>query len=209
MAQSPREIYWSAILADFRRSGLTHVEFCQLRSIFHPLLPRLALSAPTWTPSSSLTRVAQRLSSPFAAPGRSARLPAGPCPSPISDPDRGSSRHPASSPTGTGHQTLSPPSPRGLRSRHAPSAPRRPGGTVVINFPPAVRIFLASSPADMPPWLRRSGGFDHLGHRSGSAFRSSLRIPESPRRSAEDPVLGPRRPGDLGQAIGTRCVSLP
>ena len=33
MAQSPREIYWSAILADFRRSGLTHVEFCQLRSI--------------------------------------------------------------------------------------------------------------------------------------------------------------------------------
>jgi hypothetical protein len=33
MAQSPREIYWSAILADFRRSGLTHVEFCQLRRI--------------------------------------------------------------------------------------------------------------------------------------------------------------------------------
>jgi hypothetical protein len=33
MAQSSREIYWSAILADFRRSGLTHVEFCQLRRI--------------------------------------------------------------------------------------------------------------------------------------------------------------------------------
>jgi len=33
MAQSSREIYWSAILADFRRSGLTHVEFCQLRCI--------------------------------------------------------------------------------------------------------------------------------------------------------------------------------
>jgi hypothetical protein len=28
MAQSSREIYWSAILADFRRSGLTHVTFC-------------------------------------------------------------------------------------------------------------------------------------------------------------------------------------
>jgi hypothetical protein len=33
MAQSSREIYWSAILADFRRSGLTHVEFCRLRHI--------------------------------------------------------------------------------------------------------------------------------------------------------------------------------
>src|SRR5271157_1973098 len=33
MAQSSREIYWSAILADFRRSGLTHVKFCQLRRI--------------------------------------------------------------------------------------------------------------------------------------------------------------------------------
>src|SRR6476469_6572546 len=33
MAQSSREIYWSALLADFRRSGLTHVEFCRLRRI--------------------------------------------------------------------------------------------------------------------------------------------------------------------------------
>ena len=33
MAESSREIYWSAILADFRRSGLTHVEFCRLRHI--------------------------------------------------------------------------------------------------------------------------------------------------------------------------------
>jgi hypothetical protein len=33
MALTSREIYWSAILADFRRSGLTHVEFCRLRRI--------------------------------------------------------------------------------------------------------------------------------------------------------------------------------
>ena len=33
MAQSSRELYWSAILADFHRSGLTHVEFCRLRHI--------------------------------------------------------------------------------------------------------------------------------------------------------------------------------
>jgi hypothetical protein len=33
MAQSSREIYWSAILADFRRSGMTHVQFCSARRI--------------------------------------------------------------------------------------------------------------------------------------------------------------------------------
>ena len=33
MALTSREIYWPAILADFRRSGLTHVEFCHLRRI--------------------------------------------------------------------------------------------------------------------------------------------------------------------------------
>ena len=33
MAQSSREIYWSAILADFGRSGMTHVQFCQTRRI--------------------------------------------------------------------------------------------------------------------------------------------------------------------------------
>jgi hypothetical protein len=33
VSQSSREIYWSAILADFHRSGLTHVQFCQLRRI--------------------------------------------------------------------------------------------------------------------------------------------------------------------------------
>ena len=33
MALTSREIYWSAILADFRRSALTHVEFCRLRRI--------------------------------------------------------------------------------------------------------------------------------------------------------------------------------
>jgi hypothetical protein len=33
MAQSSLEIYWSAILADFRRSGMTHVQFCAARRI--------------------------------------------------------------------------------------------------------------------------------------------------------------------------------
>ena len=50
MAESSREIYWSAILADFRRSGLTHVEFCQLRRIsihsFRDLLYRLRPGLP-------------------------------------------------------------------------------------------------------------------------------------------------------------------
>ena len=29
MAQSAQAIYWSALIADCRRSGLTHVEFCR------------------------------------------------------------------------------------------------------------------------------------------------------------------------------------
>jgi hypothetical protein len=33
MAQSSREIYWSAILANFRRPGLTHVECRRLRRV--------------------------------------------------------------------------------------------------------------------------------------------------------------------------------
>jgi hypothetical protein len=33
MAQSAREMYWSALIADFRRSGLTHVQFCRLRRV--------------------------------------------------------------------------------------------------------------------------------------------------------------------------------
>jgi hypothetical protein len=33
MARSSRQLYWSAIIADFHRSGLTHVQFCHLRKI--------------------------------------------------------------------------------------------------------------------------------------------------------------------------------
>jgi hypothetical protein len=50
LPQSSREIYWSAILADFRRSGLTHVKFCELRRIsihsFRDWLYRLRLGLP-------------------------------------------------------------------------------------------------------------------------------------------------------------------
>ena len=33
MAQSAQAIYWSALIADFRRSGLTHAEFCRRRQV--------------------------------------------------------------------------------------------------------------------------------------------------------------------------------
>jgi hypothetical protein len=33
MAQSAQAIYWSAIIADFHRSGLTHLEFCRRRHV--------------------------------------------------------------------------------------------------------------------------------------------------------------------------------
>ena len=37
MAQSAQAIYWSALIADFRRSGLTHVEFCRRRISVHAI----------------------------------------------------------------------------------------------------------------------------------------------------------------------------
>ena len=57
MAQSSREIYWSALLTDFRRSGLTHVQFCDLRQIsihsFRDWLDRLRPGLPPRRPRSS------------------------------------------------------------------------------------------------------------------------------------------------------------
>jgi hypothetical protein len=69
MAQSSREIYWSAILADFRRSGLTHVEFCQLRRVsihsFRDWLYRLRPGLPPRRP---------RTDRPAPAPAPSATM---------------------------------------------------------------------------------------------------------------------------------------
>ena len=79
MAQSSREIYWSAILADFRRSGLTHVEFCQLRRIsIHSFRDWLYRLRPGLPPRRS--PAGAHFLNPFSDPGRYARLPAGPCP---------------------------------------------------------------------------------------------------------------------------------
>lgn len=59
MAQSSRAIYWSAILADFRRSGMTHVQFCSVRRIsihsFRSWLYRLRPGLPPRRPRSSHT----------------------------------------------------------------------------------------------------------------------------------------------------------
>ena len=59
MAQSSREIYWSAILADFRRSGLTHVAFCHSRRLslhsFRDWLYRLRPGLPPRRPRAGRT----------------------------------------------------------------------------------------------------------------------------------------------------------
>jgi hypothetical protein len=73
MAQSSREIYWSAMLADFRRSGLTHVEFCQLRRIslhsFRTWLYRLRPGLPPPRPrSTGHGRAPNDLSTPNETP---------------------------------------------------------------------------------------------------------------------------------------------
>jgi hypothetical protein len=70
MVQSSREIYWLAILADFRRSGLTHVQFCQLRQIsvhsFRTWLYRLRPGLPPPRPHST-----RRASAPTHVPAQS------------------------------------------------------------------------------------------------------------------------------------------
>ena len=77
LAMSSREIYWSAILADFQRSGLTHVQFCQLRGIsvhsFRVWLYRLRPGLPPPRPRStrranSLTHVSAQTDPPAFLP---------------------------------------------------------------------------------------------------------------------------------------------
>src|SRR5690349_2330733 len=76
--------------------------------------------------------------------------------------------------------------------------------------PPAHRPHLPGHPAGRhAPRLRRPGRLGHLRHRPGPPLRSSLRLPQSPRRPPQDPVLGPGRPGHLGEAIGARHLPLP
>ena len=98
-----------------------------------------------------------------------------------------------------------PPAPRPRRL--PPEGPRRPGrgpgGNVrMLTLPPAVRVFIATEPADM----RRS--FDTLdllaarraGHPPGPVLGPPLRLPQPLGRPAEDPLLGPERLLPLVQA---------
>jgi hypothetical protein len=69
MAQSGRDLYWSAILADFRRSGLTHVEFCRRRHIsIHSFRHWLYRRRPDLHPTSPDRGPTPRLSSPAPSP---------------------------------------------------------------------------------------------------------------------------------------------
>src|SRR5262245_13919411 len=84
MAQSARALYWSAIIADFRRSGLTHIEFCRRRQISvhafrHWLYRRLPDSQPT--PSiSGRTPAAPDPASPATPPFLPIHVRPGPIP---------------------------------------------------------------------------------------------------------------------------------
>jgi len=73
MAHPVRIRYWSAVIADFRRSGLTQVEFCRRRQIslhsFRSWLYSLNRALPTPSPS---TRVGAQ---PFSAPSHASTPP--------------------------------------------------------------------------------------------------------------------------------------
>jgi hypothetical protein len=73
MAQSARAIYWSAIIADFRRSGLTHVESCRRRQIsvhafrhwLYCRLPDLPSTSSASGPTPAVTGAAPSPAAPF------------------------------------------------------------------------------------------------------------------------------------------------
>lgn len=72
---SSREIYWSAVLADFRRSGLSHVQFCSARGLslhsFRAWLYRLRTGLPPRRPRTPRT---SSLPAPIATPASPAFL---------------------------------------------------------------------------------------------------------------------------------------
>ncbi|WP_165236162.1 IS66 family insertion sequence element accessory protein TnpA [Aquisphaera insulae] len=78
-SSSHREIDWPAVLADFRRSGMTHVQFCSAHGLsihaFRRQLYRLRPGLPPRRPRAHLTS-ATRSSSPAGTPAaRPAFLP--------------------------------------------------------------------------------------------------------------------------------------
>jgi hypothetical protein len=87
MAQSARAIYWSAIIADFRRSGLTHVEFCRRRQIsVHAFRHWLYRRLPGLPSASSATRTTPAISGaapPPAPPLLPVHIRPGPIPAAI------------------------------------------------------------------------------------------------------------------------------
>jgi hypothetical protein len=71
MPRHSRELYWAAILADFRRSGLTQDEFCRRRQIslssFRHRLYRRRPDLPT-IPAASHTTTAVPVPAPSSTP---------------------------------------------------------------------------------------------------------------------------------------------
>ena len=190
------DLRWNALLNDFRRSGLTQAEFCRRRQIsLHSFRKHLYQPRPPSPPPATI--VPPPLPTTHFLP---VTILPDPIPSitashipPRTDPlQRTSDRRRA---------RIRPPDP--------PPSHRRRGGTPMFGLSAAVRVYLATKPADM----RKS--FDGLSAlvvrrpRARSPLRSSLRLRQQATRSHQDPVLGPRRPGRLGQAARTRDLPHP
>jgi hypothetical protein len=82
MAHAVRKRYWSAVIADFHRSGLTQAEFCRRRRV-PPLLPQLALQSAPRTPRARSLGSAQCSAGRRPSAIRRFRLSPGACPSPV------------------------------------------------------------------------------------------------------------------------------
>lgn len=78
-SSSHREIDWSAVLADFRRSGMTHVQFCSARRLsihaFRRQLYRLRPGLPPRRPRADRTSATPATSPARTSAARPAFLP--------------------------------------------------------------------------------------------------------------------------------------
>ena len=190
---------WNALLSEFRRSGLTQAEFCERRGIsIHSFRKHLyRVPAPKPTPANPLPSDRCRPLPPRRRPPRSHPrhhdrhrcLPTAPRAAPGMD--AGSPLRPASIPT-----------PFASSSPSSRSGPCSDGSPLSVFTSPKNRPTCERASTASPRWRRGCP-------RARSPLRPSLRLHQQATVSDQDPLLGPRWPGRLGQAARERYLPYP
>ena len=183
------DLRWNALLSEFRRSGLTQAAFCERRGIsIHSFRKHLyRLPAPKPSPANPLP----------CDPAARSFLPVTVLPDPL--PATSAARQPLELLLGNGRRIAVTPGfdPHTLRQLIAlveePTCwTERPVGSTS----PKIRPTCGRASTASPHWWQVP--------RARSPFRSPLRLHQQATRSHQDPVLGPRWPGRLGQEARAR-----